>query len=265
MENPTFHLEGIVRNRDEMQDFSGPLNLILMLLSKNKIEIRDLKISVILEQYIDYIGKMQEMDLDIASEFVQMASYLVFLKTKTLLVGEEEVSEIEELMLSLEQLKCKEAYTSVKAITPELAKAAEQGTLMFSKTPEPLKSIGDKSYRYSHEPQELLMAMMSIISRGEVSKDTEQNRILVPKRIIYGVREKCEQLILLLQSGRIHTLQELYLMSKTRSEVVATFISVLELCSMGNLEIKETDGELIVSLCDGATAEIPELVSDLER
>ncbi len=77
MDNPTFHLEGIVKNRDEMQDFSGPLSLILMLLSKNKIEIRDLKISEILDQYLEYVSAMQEMDLDIASEFVQMASHLV--------------------------------------------------------------------------------------------------------------------------------------------------------------------------------------------
>lgn len=262
MENPTFYLEGIVKSRDEMQDFSGPLNLILMLLSKNKIEIRDLKISEILSQYIDYIAKMQEMDLDVASEFVQMASYLVYLKTKTLLVSEEEISEIEELMTSLEQLKCKEAYTSIKAITPELAKAAEQGTLMFSKIPEPIKERGDKFYRYSHEPQELLIALMSVVSRGELSRDTERNGILVPKRIIYGVREKCEQLLSLLQSGRVHTLQELYLMSKTRSEVIATFISVLELCSMGSLQIVDSDGELTVSLCGSIPDEIPELISD---
>lgn len=261
MENPTFHLEGVVRNRDEMQDFSGPLNLILMLLSKNKIEIRDLRISVILEQYLRYIADMQAMDLDIASEFVQMASYLVYLKTKTLLVGEEEVSELEELISSLEQLKCKEAYTSIKAVTPELSAAAEQGMLLFSKIQEPMKSAGDKSYRYSHEPQELLLAMMGVFSRGELSRDTEKNGILVPKRIIYGVREKCTQLIALLRSGKIHTLQELYLMSRTRSEVIATFISVLELCSMGSLEIAECDGELTVALCN-VPAEIPELVSD---
>jgi len=262
MENPTFHLEGIVKSRDEMQDFSGPLNLILMLLSKNKIEIRDLKISEILSQYIDYIAKMQEMDLDIASEFVQMASYLVYLKTKTLLVSDEEISEIEELMSSLEQLKCKEAYSSIKAITQELSKAAEQGTLMFSKISEPLKERGDKTYRYSHEPQELLLALLSVVSRGELNRDTERGGILVPKRIIFGVREKCQQLIALLQSGKIHTLQELYLMSKTRSEVIATFISVLELCSMGSLEIVESDGELTVSLCGNIPSEIPELVSD---
>ena len=52
MEDPTYRLEGIVKNREEMQDFEGPLSLILMLLSKNKIEIRDIKISEILEQYL---------------------------------------------------------------------------------------------------------------------------------------------------------------------------------------------------------------------
>lgn len=262
MENPTFYLEGVVKSRDEMQDFSGPLSLILMLLSKNKIEIRDLRISVILEQYLDHIAKMQEMDLDVASEFVQMASYLVYLKTKTLLAGEEEVSELEELMSSLEQLKCKEAYASIKAVTPELSAAAEQGKLMFSKPSEPLKTIGDKSYRYSHEPQELLLAFLSLLSRGELSRNPGKDSILVPKRIVFGVREKCTQLVSLLRSGQVHTLQELYRMSLTRSEVVATFIAVLELCSMGSLEIRDCEGEMTVALCGELPAEIPALVSD---
>lgn len=261
MENPTFHLEGIVKSRDEMQDFSGPLNLILMLLSKNKIEIRDLKISEILDQYLEYIAKMQEMDLDIASEFVQMASHLVYLKTRTLLVGEEEVSELEELMSSLEQLKCQDAYVSIKYVTNELAIKAEQGTLLYSKPAEPLKSIGDKSYRYSHEPDELLTALITVFSRAEYSHDTGKTGIMVPKRIIYGVREKCQQLIDLLISGTAHTLKELYLMSQSRSEVIATFISVLELCSAGSLEIIESDGELTVSLSGGIPAALPESLS----
>ena len=75
MENPTFHLEGIVKDKNELQDFSGPLSLILMLLSKNKIEIRDIKISEILDQYLEYLAEMERMDLEIASEFVQMASH----------------------------------------------------------------------------------------------------------------------------------------------------------------------------------------------
>ena len=69
MENPSFHLEGIVRDKDSMQDFEGPLSLILMLLQKNKIEIRDLSVSDILDQYLDYLERMQSLDLEIASEF----------------------------------------------------------------------------------------------------------------------------------------------------------------------------------------------------
>ena len=109
MENPSFFLEGVVKEKNELQDFEGPLSLILMLLSKNKIEIRDIKISEILDQYLEYLAQMQSMDLEIASEFVQMASHLLYIKTKTLLTSDdEEVSELEVLMASLEQLKCKD-------------------------------------------------------------------------------------------------------------------------------------------------------------
>ena len=261
MENPTFHLEGIVKSRDEMQDFSGPLNLILMLLSKNKIEIRDLRISDILEQYIEYINQMQEMDLDIASEFVQMASHLVYIKTRTLLAGEEEVTELEELMSSLEQLKCHDAYMSVKAVTPELLRMSELGLLMFSKPAEPLKPMGSGEYRYSHEPHELIEALASIFSRGS-GGIPQRNEILVPKRIVYGVREKSEQLISLFKSSGSKTLKELYQMSHSRSEVIATFISVLELCGAGNLEIRENNGEMTVYLISDTLAELTETVSE---
>ena len=88
MEDLTFHLEGVVKERNELQDFSGPLSLILMLLSKNKIEIRDIKIAEILDQYLEYLDEMEKMDLEIASEFVQMASHLLYIKTRTLLAGE---------------------------------------------------------------------------------------------------------------------------------------------------------------------------------
>ncbi|MEF9971417.1 MAG: segregation/condensation protein A [Oscillospiraceae bacterium] len=262
MDNPTFFLEGIVKSRDELQDFSGPLSLILMLLQKNKIEIRDLQISVILEQYLAYISKMQEMDLDLASEFVQMASHLVYIKTRTLLVGEEEVSELDELRMSLEQLQCHDAYMSIKAITPELARAAEQGLLMFSKPAEPLAQIGDKSYRFSHQPAELLIALAEVFSRGSNSFSPERVGVAVPGRIIYGVKEKSEQLLTLLQGDTKKSLKELYQMSASRSEIIATFISVLELCSCGSIEIQSLEGELFVSLGsaipDTASMEIAE-------
>ena len=138
MENPSFYLEGVVREKNELQDFEGPLSLILMLLSKNKIEIRDIKISEILDQYLEYLDQMQKLDLEIASEFVQMASHLLYIKTKTLLTQEEEVSELEVLIASLEQLKSRDTLSAVKQVIPQLKEASELGLLYFSKLPEPL-------------------------------------------------------------------------------------------------------------------------------
>lgn len=83
--DPTYFLEGIIHDKSEMADFEGPLSLILLLLSKNKIEIRDIKISDILDQYLEYLNAMEKLDLEIASEFVQMASYLLYIKTRMLL------------------------------------------------------------------------------------------------------------------------------------------------------------------------------------
>ena len=98
MQEPSYHLEGVIRTRDELEDFTGPLDLILMLLSKNKIEIRDIQISLLLDQYLEYLQMMQEMDLEIASEFVQMASHLTYIKTKMLLTEEKEPTELEMLV-----------------------------------------------------------------------------------------------------------------------------------------------------------------------
>lgn len=260
MENPTFHLEGIVKTRDEMQDFSGPLSLILMLLSKNKIEIRDLKISEILDQYLAYIEQMQEMDLDVASEFVQMASHLVYIKTRTLLVGDE-AEELDELMTSLEQLKCHDAYNSIKAVTSELLAAAQRGSLTFSKPPEPLAPMTDKSYKYNHEPQELLLALSDVLSRGSGTQQTTK-LVPMPKHIVYGVREKCFQLVELLKTCESKSLKELYLMSKSRSEVVATFISILEMCSSGSIAIVECSGELTVSLVNDEDIELSDTITE---
>ena len=170
MDNPTFHLESIVKDKNELQDFDGPLSLILMLLSKNKIEIRDIKIADILDQYLEYLDRMERMDLEITSEFVQMASHLLYIKTKTLLAGEEEVSELEELMTSLEQLKCKDIYTAVQKITPELKSASEKGLLYYTKLPEPLPNV-KREYEYRHEPADLFKALYSVITRG--GKPTE--------------------------------------------------------------------------------------------
>ncbi|MBQ9734057.1 MAG: segregation/condensation protein A [Clostridia bacterium] len=262
---PTYHLEGVIQSKEEMADFEGPLNLILMLLSKNKIEIRDIQISLILEQYLAYLDEMKAMDLEIASEFVQMASHLLYIKTRMLLKGdEEEVSELELLMASLEQLRAKDIYNNIKEIAPELLKASEKGALIHVKEPEPLRGV--KEYRYSHEPWELLRAMNNVLGRGKTAADEQGEnplrRRIVPKRIVYNVREKSREIIERLRRHGNASLAALYAESRSRSEVVATFVSILELASLGHVRMSKSDDDIMIEFMGGDTDDILKMISE---
>ena len=256
MENPTFRLEGVIKSKEEMQDFEGPLTLILMLLSKNKIEIRDIKISEILDQYLAWLDRMQRMDLDIASEFVQMASHLVYIKTKTLLAGTEEVSELELLMSSLEQLKCRDAFAAVKENLPGMARALAQGALLFSTPQEPIPTYGESDYR--HERWELMAALANMLQKGAPVPEEEPVLRAIPRPMVYSVRDKGRQLIGYLRRNGRSALSALYAMAATRSELVATFISLLELCSMGSVALSGEGEDIIVSFVGGDTEAILE-------
>lgn len=261
MENPTFHLEGVVKSRDDTQDFEGPLSLILMLLSKNKIEIRDISISDILEQYLAYLDEMQRMDLEVASEFVQMAAYLLYIKTKTLLAAEEEVTELEQLMSSLEQLKAKDAHEAVKTVLPALAELSAEGMQLWTRPQEPV-SPAAKVYDYRHEGSDLLRALYTVFSRSDAKlPGPPEMRALAPKRIVYGVRDKSREILRILSEGPA-TLRALYEAGRSRSEVVATFLSVLELCSMGSVLISEENGEMLLTFAGGDTESIIEAIEE---
>lgn len=261
MENPTFHLEGVVKSRDDVQDFEGPLSLILMLLSKNKIEIRDISISDILDQYLAYLDEMQRMDLEVASEFVQMAAYLLYIKTRTLLAAEEEVTELEQLMSSLEQLKAKDAHEAVKTVLPALSELSAQGMLLWTRAQEPVAPAA-KVYDYRHEGADLLRALYTVFSRSDAKlPGPPELRALAPKRIVYGVRDKSREIIRILSEGPT-TLRALYEAGHSRSEVVATFLSVLELCSMGSVLISEEEGEQLLTFAGGDTESIIEAIEE---
>ena len=258
MENPSFHLEGVVREKNGLEDFEGPLNLILMLLSKNKIEIRDIRISDILDQYLEQLAQMEQMDLEIASEFIQMASHLLYIKTRTLLTTEEEVSELEVLMASLEQLKCRELFSCVQTVIPDMRAMAEKGMLYCAKPPEPLRPA-QSEYRFSHEPVDLLKALQSMFLRGVKPPDTMEIDRYIPQRINYSVQDKSRQILTLLKKGRL-CLRSIYAECRSSSELVATFISVLELCSMGSISLHRQDGDYELLFCGGDVDEIVEKI-----
>ena len=172
----------------------------------------------------------------------------------TLLAGEEEVSELEELMTSLEQLKCKDIYTAVQKITPELKSASEKGLLYYTKLPEPLPNV-KREYEYRHEPADLFKALYAVITRGGKPAEPEFARRLAPTRIVYEIRTKSSELIARLQSGPAK-LSELYSACRSRSEIVATFMSILELCSMGSVELSGDESDYTLSFTGGNVNEI---------
>ncbi len=242
MSQPQYHLEGIVRTRSEvMEDFQGPLDVIFLLLSKNKIEIQDVSITAILEQYLAYLDEMKRMDMEIASEFITMASHLMLIKTKMLLSEaerEEAQSELDLLRQSLIERQRKEAIEQIRMAITVLEPRNEIGRCLFVKEPEPLRK--DRCYRYKHTPEDMLRALDEIAERS--------NRRLPPptvnfKGIVgrepYPVTKKASQLIRTLIMRGVDKLKNLFKGSKSRSEIVATFLAVLELCKTGSALLED--------------------------
>lgn len=247
MDALNFHLDGIVKTKNEYTDFDGPLALILQLLSKNKIEIKDIRISLLLEQYLEYLDRMKRMDLEIASEFVEMASHLMYIKAKTVLAGAESVEEMDELKNSLEELQRRREYERVKRMADKLAKLAGRGEGIYVKNPEPLGK--EKGYRYAHDLSELRSALLAILSR-EVENPGIPENFTAPARLVYPIGEKSEEIMLKMKAQRRIKVNELFLSASGRSELVASFIAVLELCRSGSILLTEVDGEFIAETAD---------------
>ena len=232
MADPTFKLEGVIKSSGSAEDFEGPLALILQLLGKNKIEIKDIKISDILEQYLAYLDEMKRMDLDIASEFVIMASHLIYIKARTLLAGEETVNELESLISSLEELRLKRSYEAIKVAAEYLERRSALGIDVFVRQRE--VPGGSVPYKWIHSATELRDALISITGREDFSVQLSQ-KALMPARLVYPVGEKTEELMMLLRrKGRL-SLEEIYASCRERSELVASFMAVLELMRSGTV------------------------------
>lgn len=246
MENPTFRLESVVRTRDELEDFEGPLTLILQLLAKNKIEIQDIKIADLLDQYLAWLDEMKAMDLDVASEFVQMASHLVYIKARMLLSAGEETGELEELISSLERLQNRDVFERLRLVLPGLGEMYTRGAGTMVKPPEYLPA--EKGYRYEHEKGDLLAAMARVLSREDAAKLIKNaNAFRFPERIVYSVTEKTRELLSKLRTGGPATLRGIFGQCSSRTELVATFIAILELCRDGSILIGGEGGEDCVS------------------
>ncbi len=217
--------------------FEGPLDLLLHLISKHKLNINDIEISILLEQYLEYIDGLKEQDFEIAGEFLEMASRLIYIKTVSLLPQPNEAQELKKELEGrlIEYSLCKQ--------TAEQLKKSYAGGEIFVRLPAPIEI--DKTYTREHEPSILVEAYMGISVRAKKAPplDASVFKPIVSKKIV-SVTSKIIFVLKKLYTTGTCNMDRLYKGVTDRSERVATFLAVLELTKSGRILLSDDNSEL---------------------
>lgn len=239
-DRPVYHLKGVVKaGAAAAEDFVGPLDLILHLLQKNRVAIQDISLTEVLEQFLAWMEARRAIDLEVAGEFIAMASHLMLLKTKMLLSAQdrEAKEEMAALIASLEARQRQEERRRVQAVLPQLTAGWTRGRACFPKGPE--AAFARRVYRYQQEPGDLLGAIAAWRARcqREAPPDPASFEVLLRSEP-YPVEEKAAQLLSLLAEGPLHW-RDLLCRSGSRAEATASFLALLELCRAGKVCLTE--------------------------
>ncbi len=225
--------------------FDGPLDLLLHLISKNKVNIYDIPIAEILEQYDAALANMEIRDLELESEFVAMSAQLLYIKSKMLLPRHDDGIEEEDPRATLVQMLLE--YQKFKEVSGLLSTKYEVGRDIFVKEPECITP--DKTYRFSHNKTDLADAIIKMLDRADNALPPPVSKFTgIVGREIFSVAAKVSFVLKkLLSAGKVG-FKSLFTKVKSRSEVVATFLAVLELCKSGKVRIgEEADPQLSLS------------------
>lgn len=215
----------------KLEIFEGPLDLLLHLISKHKLNINDIPIVTLLDQYMEYIDRMSEQNMEIAGEFLEMAARLVYIKTVSLLPQHEEAEQLKKELQGklIEYSLCKKAA--------ELMKMRYIGNINAVRGQ--LKIEFDNTYSVIHEPQELLDAYMKIqVKPPEEKVKTEAFNTIVKKKIVSVTSKIIYVLRHLYKSGSC-LMEGLFDGMTDRSERVATFLAILELTKSGRIWLND--------------------------
>ena len=215
--------------------FEGPLDLLLTLISKNKIDIYDIQIADLLDQYMEQIDRMQENQMDIASEFLTMASRLVYIKSVMLLPKyEEEAEELKKELTGqlLEYAVCREI-------------AAKLGTIYdfdsYIRDASPVEY--DLTYNRLHPCTDIVKGYISAVGRGKRRLPPPEQAFsgIVAHKIV-SVNSKIIHLMRRLRHGKRLEYHEIFEVCEGKSELVATVLATLELVKGKRIRI-EGEGE----------------------
>ncbi|MBQ1552673.1 MAG: segregation/condensation protein A [Clostridia bacterium] len=226
----------------KLEVFEGPLPLLLHLISKHKLNIYDIPIAQLVDQYTDYVSKMRELDLAVAGEFLEMAARLVCIKTLALLPKNDEAESMKQ-ELTRELL----AYRDCRTLAGLLSKMTDNfGT--FVRLPEKL-SFAPEKYTRIHRAESLLTAYTAAAGRGLRAKPLQASMFddLVKKEIV-PVSSGITSITHALKEGEKRALRTVFRKASSRSDMVALFLAVLEMCRAGRLNINEQEGEQYIEL-----------------
>lgn len=230
----------------KLETFEGPLDLLLYLISKHKLNIYEIRIADLLDQYLEQMERMQEEELEISSEFLEMAARLVHIKTVSLLPKHEEAEALtRELTGQLIE------YQTLKEVA---AGMAEQFSFdRFIRQPLPLPA--DLTYRRTHTRKELYEAYQNAVGRGKRLKalpDESSFSGIVPNRRSYvSVTSRIVHVLRRLWDGAEVRYLSLFGNVQNKSGIVATFLALLELIHGKRVSLSGEGTELTVKLENG--------------
>ena len=217
-----------------LDQFEGPLDLLLTLIQKNKVNISDIPIALICDQYVEYIAEAQKLDMDIAAEFLVMASELMLIKSKMLLPRPEEESEDPRAQLTDALLRYQQAKEAVAKLSPLYAYYSGR---MVKDTDE--ISV-DKTYVQDQDVTALCAAVRRIIAYNNALEHAAQTAFtpMISKPII-PVEIKIVSILRTLEKRGAATLEELIIGEASLPDLIASFLGVLELIKIRKLLISD--------------------------
>lgn len=218
----------------KLEVFEGPLDLLLTLIAKNKLNIYDIPITLLLEQYMEQIERMQSENLDIASEFLEMAARLVHIKSVSLLPKREEEEALRRELTGqlLEYQQCRETAEKLRAM------------VSFDRLVRPQSKIpADHAYKRHHAPEEMLAAYLSAMGRKRrLTPPTAEAFSGIVAKPVVSVASQIVFVLRSLWKRRRVPFRELFRGKRDSSERIAAFLAVLELVKGRRLRV-EGDGD----------------------
>ena len=226
-----------------LDQFEGPLDLLLTLIQKNKVSITDIPISLICDQYVEYITEAQKLDMDVAAEFIVMASELMLIKSRMLLPRDENETDDPRATLTDALLRYQQAKEAAAKLTPMYAYHSAR---MVKDTDE--ISV-DKTYVHDQDVTSLMAAIRRVVAYNNALEKAANTSFtpMISKPII-PVEIKIVSILKTIESRGIATLEELIIDEVTLPDLIASFLGVLELVKIRKLLVEndeESDNALL--------------------